>query len=48
MKMSEEAKKLRREAQNEWRKKNKDKVKIYNVEYWEKKAAEAKAKEGGK
>lgn len=48
MKMSEEARKLMRESQKEWRRKHKDKVKEYNVTYWEKKAAEVKAKEGGK
>lgn len=34
---------LRRRYQNEWRKKNKAKVKEYNRRYWEKKAAEMAA-----
>lgn len=45
MKISEDARKLQREYQKGWRQKNKEHIKAYNIEYWNKKAAEAKAKE---
>jgi len=48
VKISEEAKRLQSEYHREWQKKNKDKVAEYMARYWEKKAAETKAKEGGK
>lgn len=41
-KLSEEAKKLKKEYFRKWRANNKDKVKEYNKRYWERKAAEAK------
>lgn len=41
--MIELVKQVRRDYQNEWRSKNKDKVKGYNQRYWEKKAAELAA-----
>ena len=37
--MVEAAKQIRRDYQNQWRRKNRDKVKTYNQRYWEKKAA---------
>lgn len=37
--MSPEAIALSREYKREWRKKNPEKVRKYNVEYWERKAA---------
>ena len=36
--MDEKAKKLRREYHKEWRKKNKELVKKYNAQHWERKA----------
>lgn len=36
--MTEKARELCRAYQREWRAKNKDKVKKYNREYWQKKA----------
>lgn len=44
--MSPEAKKIRAEYQREWRRKNKDKVKKSNSNYWEKKAKEASEQNG--
>ena len=39
-KIESAAKQAAREYQNEWRRKNKDKVKEYNRKFWEKKARE--------
>jgi len=36
--LSEAARKLRNEAQKQWKAKNPEKVKQYNIEYWERKA----------
>ena len=44
MKLSEEARRLQREYKKAWRQKNKKHIKNYNVEYWNKKALEAKIK----
>lgn len=44
MKLSEEARKLQREYQKGWRQKNKEHIKAYNIEYWNTKAAESKAR----
>ena len=42
------AKKIRREYQREWRKKNPDKVKEYNQRYWRRRALrELKEDKGG-
>jgi hypothetical protein len=38
-KLSDEAREARNAAQREWKRKNPDKVRQYNVNYWEKKAA---------
>ena len=46
MRISEEAKKLQREYRKQWRQKNKEHIKEYNIAYWNRKAEEAKAKEG--
>lgn len=47
MQMSEEAKKARRLYYKEYRKKNPDKQKEYNVKYWERIASKMEfAKEG--
>ena len=43
--LREEAAKMRREYQREWRAKNKDKVAASNRRYWERKAFERKAAE---
>ena len=43
--IEEQAKKSRAEYQREWRKKNKDKLKQYNINYWLKKAKEQLAEE---
>ena len=40
--ISKDAKEMRRQYLREWRKKNPDKVKQYNREYWERKAAQMK------
>lgn len=45
--IEEIARKIRNETIREWRTKNKDKVKEANKRYWEKKAREYLAKEGG-
>jgi len=45
MKLSEEARKARNSYQNEWRRKNPDKIKQYIESYWERKAAELKSGE---
>lgn len=37
--LSEKAREAQRAYQREWRKKNKDKVKLKNKRYWEKQAA---------
>jgi len=39
-KLSEQAKRLRNEYQRNWAKKNKDKLRQYNINYWEKRAKE--------
>ena len=44
MKLSEEARRMQREYKKAWRQKNKKHIKNYNVEYWNKKALEAKIK----
>lgn len=38
--LSEKARKLRNEAMRKWRKRNSDKVRQYQLNYWEKKAKE--------
>lgn len=38
--LSDKARQLRNEAQKEWRAKNPDKIRQYNITYWEKKAKE--------
>ena len=38
--MDNKAKEERNRYMRDWRKKNKDKVKLYNQNYWEKKAAQ--------
>lgn len=38
--LSEKARKLKNEYQNNWKRKNPDKVKKYIADYWEKKARE--------
>lgn len=43
--LHEEAVKMRREYQREWRRKNKDKVSANNRRYWEKKALARRAAE---
>lgn len=43
--LHEEAVKMRREYQREWRRKNKDKVSANNRRYWERKALARKAEE---
>lgn len=43
--MTKEANDIRKAYYREWRKKNPDKVRESNRRYWEKKAAEAVAKE---
>ena len=55
MRISEDARKLQREYQKKWREKNREHIKAYNIEYWNRKAAEEKGrikeyveKEGGK
>lgn len=40
--ITDEAIEARRIYQNEWRKKNKDKVRDYNARYWQRKAEELK------
>lgn len=42
--ISEEARKLQREYRKQWRQKNKEHIKNYNIEYWNRKAEEEKAK----
>ena len=42
MRITEEARKLQREYQKKWRQKNKEHIKAYNIEYWNRKAAEHK------
>jgi hypothetical protein len=37
--LSEEARKLRNAYQKEWKRKNPDKVRKYNTDFWERKAA---------
>ena len=44
-KLSEEAKKAQRDYQREWQRKNKDKVRGYIMNYWEKKAREVRESE---
>ena len=44
-KLTDEALKLKREYFRNWRKKNRDKVRRYNTEYWQKKALQAKKSE---
>ena len=44
-KLQEQAVELRRAYQREWRKKNKDKVRVNNLRYWERKAQKAAQKE---
>lgn len=44
MKLSEEARKLQKEYRKEWRRKNKEHIRNYNIEYWNKKALEEKFK----
>lgn len=39
--MNGKAKRQKNQYQNEWRKKNRDKVRQYNERYWEKKAEQA-------
>jgi DNA invertase Pin-like site-specific DNA recombinase len=41
MELSEEARKLRNEYQRQYRQKNRDKIRQYNVNYWERKARES-------
>ena len=43
MKLSDEALKIKREYFRNWRKKNRDKVRKYNAEYWQKKALQKKS-----
>lgn len=43
--MTEEAKAAKREYDRQWRQRNKDHIKAYNERYWQRKAAEAAAKE---
>jgi hypothetical protein len=45
MELTEKAKQARREYENAWRRKNRDRVKQYNAQYWEKRAR--KIKEAG-
>ena len=40
--VSAEAIEARRAYQNEWRRKNKDRIKDYNARYWQRKAEELK------
>lgn len=44
--ISQEAKDIRKQYLKEWRKKNKEKVKLYNQTYWERKAQKIKNKKG--
>lgn len=41
--MTEKALEARREYRRKWQRENRDKVKSYNVRYWEKKALKAAA-----
>jgi hypothetical protein len=41
MKISEQARTIRNRYQRQWRRKNADKLRNYNVVYWEKKAQDA-------
>ena len=43
--LSPEARELKNAYQREWRAKNKDKLRKYNANMWEKKAAQLSAKE---
>lgn len=43
--ISEQAKIYKNQYMREWRKKNKDKVKRYNAEYWERYAKRMKSEE---
>ena len=43
-KMSNAAIEARRTYQNEWRRKNKERVQEYNAQYWQRKAEESKQK----
>ena len=47
-KLSGDALKERRRYQNEWRKRNKDRVRGYNITYWENKASRKKDEEDRK
>lgn len=44
--MNEQAKEARRAYKRQWQKENRDKIRRYQEKYWEKKAAEAAAKNG--
>lgn len=39
--LSEQAKAARREYQRKWREKNREKIRLYQKRYWERKAKEA-------
>ena len=41
MQISEQAREIRNRYQRQWRRKNADKLRNYNVVYWEKKAQES-------
>jgi len=42
LQISNEATKVRREYHQDWRKKNKERVREYNAKYWERKALKEK------
>lgn len=41
LRISDEARKKRNEYQNEWKRKNPEKIRKYNIDFWERKAMEA-------
>ena len=46
MKLSEEAKALRKAYQKNWREKNRNRVRDYNLRYWERRVEKIKESEG--
>ncbi len=45
--MKDDAKEARKAYLREWRRKNRDRVKIYNEKYWEKRAKEGRHENNG-
>jgi hypothetical protein len=48
LELSNDAVKVRREYHQNWRKNNKQRVKEYNAQYWERKALEKKLQKSGR